>query len=390
MTGDRLRPIDGLRGIAIALVLWFHIWELTWQRADVTLFGSTSNFNWICETGFLGVDLFFFISGFCLFYPYARALFDGRPMQTVREFAFRRAIKIVPSYVLAIFGMIAFGLADFPTKTFGDEAKQVVLHLLFVHTWFGDSYGSINGVFWSLGVEVEFYLVFPLLCTLVLRNAWIGFGAILAIGLGTRAWLFVHDQSDLVHGISQLPAVIDEFGAGMLTAYLFRCIAVRAPRLAAARTPWTIVALGGFVAVAQLMQSLFASRAQDNWYENWDVFNRTSFEGALVAIALGSLFAHRLWQMVLGNPLLRFLSLISYNLYLWHGALIHALIAYRIPPYAGDLPRNDPAWIVPYDVAASLFSIGVAAVLTYGFERPLLRWRPKRHAASAPVRAAEA
>ncbi len=99
---DRLGPLDGLRGIAIALVVWFHLWQITWLRANVAPFHHALDFNAIPETGFFGVDLFFFISGFCLYYPYARATFEGKPARAVGEFLYRRALKILPAYLLAI------------------------------------------------------------------------------------------------------------------------------------------------------------------------------------------------------------------------------------------------------------------------------------------------
>ena len=157
----RLGALDGLRGIAIALVLWFHVWELTWLRADLPLGAGRLNFNAIPETGFLGVDLFFFISGFCLFMPYAQAAATGGRPPSLAAFAYRRALKIVPSYVFAIAAMSALGLAHFASPA--EAAREIALHLLFIHVWFTDSYGSINGVLWSIAVEVQFYVVFTLL-----------------------------------------------------------------------------------------------------------------------------------------------------------------------------------------------------------------------------------
>ena len=152
---DRLQALDGLRGIAILLVVWFHVWQISWLPAPLPAL------QFLPETGFSGVTLFFFLSGFVISYPFLLARARGTAPPGWRHFASRRSIKIVPSYVLSIAVLIAVGYAHFssPSQAFG----AIATHLLFVHTWFASTYGSINGVLWTRAVEVQFYLLFPLI-----------------------------------------------------------------------------------------------------------------------------------------------------------------------------------------------------------------------------------
>jgi peptidoglycan/LPS O-acetylase OafA/YrhL len=372
VTRDHLAPLDGLRGIAIALVVWFHVWQITWLPADVSLFGTTLNFNWICEDGFVGVDLFFFISGFCLFYPHARARFDERPKQGLRTYAYRRIVKILPSYVFAIAALIALGWATFDSPL--DEVKQIVLHLLFIHTFWDGSYGSINGVLWSLATEVQFYIVFPLVAWAALRRPWPTFVALAVVANVYR--LAVAHQYDVVHEMDQLPGVLDLFGAGMLGAYLFRACDVRAPRLARRRALWTGVAVLGCAAFVAILFSDFNARMLPGWPMNWHVYGRPVLCVAFLAITLGSLFAIPLWQRALGNPVLVFLSTISYNLYLWHQPVARALLVAHLPPWIGASEHDDPVWGLHYSFVAFAAGLVVATAVTFAVERPLLRRRP--------------
>src|SRR5579864_4400360 len=107
MAQTRLAVLDGLRGIAVLLVLWYHIWEISWLPAPLPAL------QFVPETGFGGVDLFFFISGFVIVYPFVKAAYTGDVMPGWGQFAYRRAIKIVPSYVLSIVVAIAIGYAHF-------------------------------------------------------------------------------------------------------------------------------------------------------------------------------------------------------------------------------------------------------------------------------------
>ena len=97
--------------------------------------------------------------------------------------------------------------------------------------------------------------------------------------------------------------------------------------------------------------------------------------GAFALIALGSLASPRWWQVLLDNPPLRFLAAISYNLYLYHQMIARELLAQHVPPYRGE-PHDDPQWQVRYTAMAFMAAIAAATIVTYLFERPLLRLRP--------------
>jgi peptidoglycan/LPS O-acetylase OafA/YrhL len=379
-----LAPLDGLRGLAIVLVVWFHVWQISWLRANVPFTQGAVNLNFIPEGGFVGVDLFFFISGFCLFYPYAQTLFDGRGLQTARTFALRRVRKIVPSYVVCMALLIVAGMSGI--GTLADGVRQVGLHLLFIHTWFPDSYGSIDGVLWSLAVEVQFYVLFPAICWAAMRAPLPVFAAMAVVANVYR--LAVLHKPDVGNWYDQLPGTLDLFAAGMLAAYLYRAIAVRSPRLAALRLPWTVVAVAGIGLFFFVLHAAFDVRYDPNW--PWETFKwgRAVMCAAFVATTLGSLFAFPLWQRALGNPVLVFLSLISYNLYLWHQPVARFLREHHLPPWSGADEHSDPAWALPYTFIAFAAMLAVATFFTYVVERPFLAGRRRAGDDAALARSA--
>jgi peptidoglycan/LPS O-acetylase OafA/YrhL len=109
---------------------------------------------------------------------------------------------------------------------------------------------------------------------------------------------------------------------------------------------------------------------------NWHVYGRPAMCAAFLALALGSMFAFPLWQRVLANPALVFLSAISYNLYLWHQPVARALLTAHIPRWTGASEHDDPVWGLAYSIIALTAGIVVATVVTFTIERPLLRWKP--------------
>jgi peptidoglycan/LPS O-acetylase OafA/YrhL len=365
----RLAPLDGLRGIAILLVVWYHVWQITWLPAPHPAL------EFLPETGFAGVDLFFFLSGFVISYPFLVARDAGTPQPTWGHFARRRLIKIVPSYVLSMVVLIATGYAHF--DSFGAAAASIATHLFFVHTWWQATFGSINGVLWSLAVEVQFYVVFPLVWWCFRRSAFSTAGALVAIALAWRsaaAHCCLHTTMPLM--VENLPGYVDLFAAGMLSAFAYVRFHERL-RGALATSVATAVAIAGIALFWLLAQNLYDARLGDMWPYAWQIVLRSAWAFAFILIATGTLLGARWWQNVVGNPLLIFCGAISYNWYLYHQAIARGLLAAHLPPYATANAVNDPHWQVAFTALAFALTFVQATALTFLFERPLLnlRWR---------------
>jgi len=373
----RLGVLDGLRGLAVLLVLWYHVWEISWLSPP----------DWLAflpATGFTGVTLFFFLSGFVISYPFIRAGQLGRTEPSWGHFAWRRFIKIVPSYVLSI--AVAYALGYAQRQPNAALLPDLATHLLFIHTWFPDRYGSINGVLWTLAVEVEFYCVFPLIWWAFRRQPWLCAGAMIGLAWMWRASMAHCCYSTLFLQYEEnLPGYLDIFAFGMLSAYLFvsRATLLRSPAL---RRIAPLVALGGFAMLGLLLENCYMNRFSDQWSGVWQIDHRPLLGVAFSAIALGSLASPRWWQILLDNAPMRFLAEISYNLYLYHQIVARELIAHHIPPYTGD-PHYDAQWQARYTELAFALAIAVATVTTYLFERPLLRLRGPG-SAREPIKAA--
>ncbi|HEV3090192.1 MAG TPA: acyltransferase [Candidatus Cybelea sp.] len=361
----RLGILDGLRGLAVLLVLWYHVWEFSWLEPPQHL-------AFLPATGFVGVTLFFFLSGFVISYPFTRAQMSGAPQPSWGHFAWRRFIKIVPSYALSI--AVAYLLGYAQVQPNAAALPDLATHALFVHTWFPDRFGTINGVLWTLAVEVEFYCIFPVIWWCFRRSPWLTAGAMIA---GAWAWraAFAHCCFATLFPTFEenLPGYLDIFAFGMISALIFARGLRRRTEPAFAYTA-PLVAVTGFALLWNLLENCYESRFYDQWSGVWQIANRPALGAAFSLIALGSLASPRWWQVLLDNPPLRFLAAISYNLYLYHQIIARELLWHHLPAYTDD-PHYDPQWQARYTAAASACAIASAAAVTYLFERPLLRIR---------------
>lgn len=151
-----IRALDGLRAIAALSVLGYHFLYIGGFKRTPAGSATYPYWHWLVT----GVQLFFVLSGFLLFLPYARAMLRGNPLPSAKRFYQRRALRILPAYWVAF-----IILAILPTSahlvplSLGD----VVTHLLMIHDSFPQYSRDLEGPFWTLAVEAQFYMILPLL-----------------------------------------------------------------------------------------------------------------------------------------------------------------------------------------------------------------------------------
>jgi len=185
----RLRSIDALRGIAALGVVFYHAVEQGKNVLPNNLFDyPVRALQFISSFGYIGVFLFFVISGFCIHLQWAKARATGvEPNVRFAPFWKRRLRRLYPPYVIALglFLLVAhsYGELNFTHFFFYD----IVMHLLMLHNLDPQTCYTINGVFWTLAIEEQLYLAYFLL--LFVRARW-GWRVTLAVCLGARlGWM---------------------------------------------------------------------------------------------------------------------------------------------------------------------------------------------------------
>ncbi len=374
--------MDGLRGVAILWVLWYHFFGLSFLAPTIDVGAMRLDFTFIPQSGYLGVELFFFLSGFVLFFPYARSLFFGSPRPTLGEYAYRRTIKIVPSYYLSL--LLIVGLGPWLFFPASDELHQVLTHLLFVNNFESSGTVAINAVYWSLPIEVQFYVIFPLIVPVFARQPWVTTAVMCAIAIGYRFWSTGCCMTAHAFVRYQVPAFLDLFAMGMLGAYVFAQIRAKSPSWSH-RSDWaTVITLICATTMVVLLRNVFVPFAPQ--VESAANHPEYLFYLAVVifGFALSTLFGVKWWRRFMRNRLFLYFAVISYNLYLYHLVLASSLVArLRFPPFQGPHPPADPHWQVLFNIVAFVVVVGFSSLVTFLVERPLLRAKPGEIAQAA-------
>ena len=232
----------------------------------------------------------------------------ARPSGAMRDRSWRRRIlRVHPAYLATLSVLLPLGWYGLMPKP--NDLGDVLLHLVMFHNVVAEDMPSINGVYWSMPFEFQFYLLFPLLVLPLLRGRS---GVLLAAGVGV-ALLFKLESALLgpSHAMAQLPWRIDEFVVGMAAASI------------AMRRRWTAGthALVAWLAVVSLVAgACLVARIDPIWWQPGPLpIVRAAWIDITIAALLVGICADRgaVARLFGWRPVV-WLGLISYSVYLWH------------------------------------------------------------------------
>lgn len=167
---SRLSSVDALRGAAALGVVLYHTVGPNAQFGPRILRWLATPSLPLIRFGYVGVFLFFVISGFCIHLSRAKAQAECKPPVSFTAFWKRRFRRLYPPYLIAL--ILYLAIAGFTTKFEFTPfyVWDVISHLFMVHNLDSHTVYSINGVFWTLAIEEQLYLAYFLL--LFLRKRW--------------------------------------------------------------------------------------------------------------------------------------------------------------------------------------------------------------------------
>lgn len=353
---SKLVGFDGLRAIAVLSVAVFHF---------VLEVGAYSNLRTL-EVFFqlrVGVWIFFVISGFLLYRPYARAHANGAPDPSLVRYATARVLRIWPAYAVAL-----TVLAYVWHRVEFVNAKHFLVHIFLAQNYFQDEITKGLGPAWSLAVELSFYAFLPLFAWAVGRVArgrdafrveLFGVGLLGVVGV-TWQLLAVGD----VVLATLLPAFLPTFALGILLAVMvthrrdFGWGAV-------ARRPWVCWS----IAVALLVGKGLIGGA-DGFSPGFQFVNQLVYGAIALFTVLPAVFGN---ASAGGNRLLaswpvRSIGVISYGIFLWSTPVIFT-VQWNWISTASDTPVRTAV----VAVLSFVVTVAIATASWFVVERPALR-----------------
>ena len=373
----RLPFLEGIRGLAALYVVIGHICTLSDPSTTVgRVSHSPAWLQHVIATfsyGHLAVASFIVISGFCL----ELSLFahENGVIKSLKRFYSRRAQRILPPYYacLAVSTYVALSITTYQIgqpfiQYLPVDQAAILSHVLLIHNFSPDWMYKINGVLWSIAIEVQLYVLFPLLVRGLNKG-----GRLLLLG-GTG--LLVYGAMVL---IPQAPKLyfwyLLLFVAGMIAAHL----AFKPTKVGRLPVVGSVFALG-------CLYGAYFSITKDSPIYVSDMY--MGFGIACICYALTGAARGPFYRMLVSRPVV-FLGTFSYSLYLMHHPIAQILFANRPRWVSGEVSLF---W---YFVACLPIILGGCWVFYLLFERPFMPKRapkltpePKAHApAGLPLRA---
>lgn len=355
----RIPLVDGLRGIAILMVIWHHLAGES-SRVPLSLGPFSLPNNPLLANGWMGVNLFFFLSGLVLYLPYAagqRAMITGAD---VSGFLHHRARRLLPLfYISMIVGFVLLARLN-ELQNWKSFAASLTLAFPFYAPAFGP---PGNWVLWSLGTEIWFCFAMPLLVIAIARFGMLRVvlaSVLIALPVRIAGFVLIEADGNYVNAISDTVfGRLDDFVMGMCAARLL----VHRVRLPLSWLPLGIVAL---FAAPVLSDAWFAGQVP-GWAQAF-TYSLINF-GLLTTIGVLLLRDNVVTRLLLLPPL-RVAGMMCFSIYVWHGIVLRKF-QQQLP--MADWLGDGPLWPVLLYVATVLLLAGFSYVFIEFPGQPIRR-----------------
>jgi peptidoglycan/LPS O-acetylase OafA/YrhL len=241
-----LSSLDLLRGLAALAVCFFHF-----THGNPDFLSKENPLFVVGRYGFLGVEVFFVISGFVIPYSMYRA---GYTFQNVGKFLGKRFIRIEPPYLLSIVMVLALNWLSTLSPYYRGEAYVVNFPALFLHLGYLNAFFHFpwyNDVYWTLAIEFQYYLIIALVFPLLMHRSKV-YNYILILALSVLAFAINEHSLIFTYGLLFVAGILlfqvrigylsqKEFGAMLLTVLILLYIRFDDRYLVAALLPYFFI-----------------------------------------------------------------------------------------------------------------------------------------------------
>lgn len=387
--GAVMAELDGLRAVAILPVVLFHatlsIYLKGAEGQVSSLDGGTDVFRsplgWIVSHGFLGVQLFFVISGFVVVLPFARARLLGERPPSLPRYYLKRLTRIEPPYVIALVAFFVGTLAVAPQHAHWQDYLAGLFYLR--SALFGDEPWAFF-ISWSLEIEVQFYLLAPAIAAIfwvrpkamrrAILVALIGVGSVVAADARLAGVEPAPLTGPLQHG-SWLGSELAFFLTGVLAADLWTMRELRTG-MRSSSLRWDAMWTAGFAAVLASYRVLEDTR--------WAMLLLC---GGLLAMTLGA-FRSRVVRAALSVPLISAVGGACYTIYLFHFLCVSLFGRFLAPLTGTAFEHNILLVALPFALAVTLACLCLFPLVERPFmygDWPRLAVRAVRGRSLAPL-----